>query len=83
MIPAMNVPWPFVSRYWVDGSCDSSERSGPFTILLAPLRAGTGATPVSMSATSTPLPVTPEFHHAWTPSPAVMFCIEYGSDAAL
>ena len=32
MIPAMNVPWPFVSRCWKDGACDSSDRSGPFTI---------------------------------------------------
>ena len=76
MIPAMNVPWPFVSRYWKLGFCDSSERSGPFTILPFPLSAGTGATPVSISATSTPSPVKPAFHHACTPSPAVMFCIE-------
>ena len=29
MIPAMCVPWPYVSRLRVDSDCDSNDRSGP------------------------------------------------------
>src|SRR3954466_14243867 len=46
---------------------ESKDRSGP--LITFPLtRPGTGATPVSMSATSTPLPVYPAAHdsRAWT-----------------
>ena len=58
MIEPMWVPWPKVSRWTRSGSWDSNDRSGPWTTL--PLvRPFTGATPLSISATSTPLPVKP------------------------
>jgi hypothetical protein len=72
----MNVPCPFVSRYCRLGFCDSSERSGPLITLPDAFRPATGATPVSMTATSTPLPVYPAFNHDCAPSPAMTFCIE-------
>ena len=53
----MNVPWPYVSRLVRFGACDSSDRSGPLITLPGASRPATGETPVSMTATSTPLPV--------------------------
>ena len=39
------------------------------------------ATPLSMRATSTPMPVYPAFHHAWAPVSRVMLYIEFMSAA--
>src|SRR5204863_3583613 len=58
MIPAMCVPCPYVSRYRTVLPCDSTDRSGPLT-MRADGRPGTGATPVSTSATPTPVPSRP------------------------
>src|SRR5690349_24181699 len=59
MMPAMCVPWPYVSRYRTVEPCDSNDRSGPLT-MCADGSPGTGATPVSMSAMPTPVPSTPD-----------------------
>src|SRR3954453_12868920 len=58
MIDARCVPWPKPSTWAVAGSWLSNDRSGPLTTfpLVSP---GTGDTPLSISATSTPLPVYP------------------------
>src|SRR5436853_6602907 len=45
------------------------------------LRPWTGATPVSMTATSMPLPVYPALHHACAPRYAVVAEAEFGSVA--
>ena len=55
--PAMNVPWPNVSRCAVPANWDSNDRSGPLTTWPSAARPWTGVTPESMSATSMPLPV--------------------------
>ena len=65
--PAMNVPCPLVSRLRRFGAWDSNDRSGPWMTLPAVARPSTGATPVSITATSTPAPVYPAFHHAAAP----------------
>src|SRR5450755_620774 len=57
--PAMNVPCPNASRPGVAAPLASNDRSGPVTTCPAPASPGTGVTPVSITATSTPLPVTP------------------------
>ena len=49
--------------------------------LPGPAKAATGATPVSINATSTPRPVKPAFHQASAPVSAVTAFIEYGSVA--
>ena len=58
MIPARWVPCPYPSTYGAEPACRSNERSGPLTTLPSAASPSTGATPESISATSTPRPVT-------------------------
>src|SRR5438067_13675272 len=62
MRPAMNVPWPYESlqfgspeKFMQGAVC--SPRESVVTFLIRPARSPTGAIPVSISATVTPLPV--------------------------
>ena len=77
--PAMNVPWPNVSRFVRLGAWDSSERSGPYATLSAPSRPGTGETPESMRATSMPAPVYPLSHQLGAPMTSIVFFVEFAS----
>ena len=56
MMPAMCVPWPKASRWRRSAACDSNDRSGPLTTFAGSSSPATGATPVSIRATSTPRP---------------------------
>src|SRR5205823_10013415 len=57
---------------------DSKDRSGPTTTFVALDSDGTGATPESSTATSTPLPVYPACHNAWAPVMRVTLVIAPG-----
>ena len=61
MIPATCVPCPKVSRWARSRSRLWLEKSGPWTTLPWAASAGTGTMPVSITATSTPLPVAPDW----------------------
>src|ERR1041385_4304910 len=79
MMPAMNVPWPNVSRYRRFELCDSKERSGPYVTLFGAASPWTGVTPESISATSIPAPVYPADHMFVARTACSTFRSEYGS----
>src|SRR5664279_2544082 len=66
--PAMNVPCPNASSPGVVAPTASKDRSGPVITLPRVFSPGTGDTPVSITATSTPAPVYPLAHADWAPT---------------
>src|SRR5664280_96457 len=66
--PAMNVPCPYSSNPGVTAPEASNDRSGPVITLPAASSPGTGVTPVSINATSTPAPVSPAAHADCAPT---------------
>jgi hypothetical protein len=68
MMLAMWVPCPKASTPTMAVVGESKDRSGPSITLPEAARPGTFATPVSMTATSTPWPVYPRAQADWAPT---------------
>jgi len=74
--PAMKVPWPNPSRYWLEPAWESSERSGPLTTFPSPASPWTGLMPESIRATSIPAPVMPSAQAVEAPTPRAVLASE-------